>query len=336
MLEDRCSMVILVREAIHQQKIQEFRDPPSTTRRRDQEERPRGSGCGPKSGTPRAGTHSTPTGQSAQPSAHICVQRNQCSDAGGNRRQRRSERNAQASDSTARRVLRQIESKARQAKRRKTVGMVADARGSCPYGIESRATSNCAVVKRKSSRTSKRYTNCAAAFTGRKHREEHPERTAETRRRLGDERRRRKRRRRQKWSEAWKKITREVITPNSNSNCNWPADACGALRRRVGGHRPLRRRRRRSEDHRGDQFCVKWIARVMHIKIWADSPSRVGARFPQQFWTASVAGVGTANRWRKRIGYVLHSWPSSAWDWHCKHYTGRGVKKFYETGAALG
>ena len=182
--------------------------PPSTTRRRDQEERPCGSGYGPKSGTPFAGTHSTPIGQSAQPSAYICVQRNQCSNAGGNRRQRRSERNAQASDSTARRVLRQIESKARQTKRRKTVGMVADARGSCPYGIESRTTSSCAVVKRKSSRTSKRYTNCATAFTGRKHREEHPERTAEARRRLG------------RWTaavktttaaKAWKKITREVI-----------------------------------------------------------------------------------------------------------------------------
>ena len=137
---------------------------------------------------------------------------------------------------------------ARQAKRRKTVGVVVDARGDCACGIESRATSNCAVVKRKSSRTSKRYTDCAAAFTGWKHRQEHPERTAEARRRLGDGRRRRKRRRRQKWSEAWKKMTREVIPPNSNSNCNWPADACGALRRRVGGHRPPRRRRGRSGD----------------------------------------------------------------------------------------
>ena len=229
MLEDRCSMVILSREAIHQKKkIKEFRD----LHRRQGEEIKKEDhvalDAAQKAGHPAPG-RSTPTGQSAQPSAHICVQRNQCSDAGGNIRQRRSERNAQASDSTARRVLRQIESKARQAKRRKTVGMVADARGNCPYGIESRATSSCAVVKRKSSRTSKRYTNCAAAFTGRKHREEHPERTAETRRRLGDERRRRKRRRRQKWSEAWKKIIREVIPPNSNSNCNWPADACGAL-----------------------------------------------------------------------------------------------------------
>ena len=142
--------------------------------------------------------------------------------------------------------------------------MVADARGSCPYGIESRTTSSCAVVKRKSSRTSKRYTNCAAAFKGRKHREEHPERTAEARRRLGDGRRRRKRQQRQKWSKAWKKITREVIPLNSNSNYNWPADACGALRRRVGGHRPPRRRRGRSQDHCGDQFCVKWIAKAIH------------------------------------------------------------------------
>ena len=143
------------------------------------------------------------------------------------------------------------------------MGTVIDARGSCLYGIESRATSSCAVVKRESSQTSKRYTNCAAALTGWKHREEHPERTAEARRRLGDGRRRRKRRRRQKRSEARKKVTREVIPPNSNSNRNWPVDACGALRRRVGGHRPARRRRGRPQDHRGDQFGFKWIARAM-------------------------------------------------------------------------
>ena len=91
-------------------------------------------------------------------------------------------------------------------------------------------------------------------------------------------------------SEAWKKKSREVILPNSNSNCNLPVDACGALRRRVGGHRPPRRRRGRSQDHRGHQFGVKW----MHIKICVDSPSGVVARFPQQLWTASVAGVGIA------------------------------------------
>ena len=54
MLEDRCSMVILVREAIHQQKFSGIQRPPSATRRRDQEERPCGSGYGPESGTPFA------------------------------------------------------------------------------------------------------------------------------------------------------------------------------------------------------------------------------------------------------------------------------------------
>ena len=64
------------------------------------------------------------------------------------------------------------------------------------------------------------------------------------------------------------------------------------------------------------------------MKTWAASPPGVGAPL------SKITGVGTARRWKKQI-ICSFSWPSSAWDRHCRHHTGRGVMKFYESGAAL-
>jgi len=41
--------------------------------------------------------------------------------------------------------------------------------------------------------------------------------------------------------------------------------------------------------------------------------------------------------WKNRPPFrlVLNKAAAAEIHWHCKHYTGRGVMKFYETGAAL-
>ena len=63
------------------------------------------------------------------------------------------------------------------------------------------------------------------------------------------------------------------------------------------------------------------------MKTWAASPPGVGAPL------SKITGVGTARRWKKQIIWAF-SWPLSAWSWHCRHHIGRGVMKFYESGAA--
>ena len=110
----------------------------------------------------------------------------------------------------------------------------------------------------------------------------------------------------------------------TTENFTWPASARGALRRCAGGHRPPWRRRGRPVvilvigGSRG-RYTPKLLGPPRH------------PLFPYQFWEAKVTGVGTARRWRKRVVYVLSSWPLTAWSWHCTHYTGRGVMKFYES-----
>ena len=259
-------------------------------------------------------------------------------------------KNAQVTDGAARRVLCQIEGKARQATRGQAVGIVADACGSCACGNESRAPDDCAVVEREPDWTGEGFSNCATALAGWKHREGHLEGTTEARGRAGCGWRRRERRdgrpRRQRWPEAWEKImmTGCVLEAASWSEAwafipqiffqnflrirlayvfFWPAGACGALRRRAGGHRPPRRRRGRPQDHCGDQFCLRWIARATYTKTWAASPPGVGAPMSQ------TMGVGTARRWKKQIIWAF-SWLLSAWFWHCKRHTRRGVRDLYE------
>ena len=211
MLEDRCSLVILVRETAHQQKIQEYRD---LHRRQGDEIKKKDHAAldaAQKAGQHPPGRAAHPLGSQRSLFAHVRAQRDQCSGASGYGRQRRGEGDAQVADSAARRVLCQTEGEARQAERGQAVGVVVDARGGCACGGEGRAPDDCAVVEGKPDRAGEGYTDCATALAGWAHREGHPEGATEAGGRAESGRRRRGRRDGQPWWQSWPEAWEKIV-----------------------------------------------------------------------------------------------------------------------------